>query len=298
MRFAVSGMRRACAAVAALWFALFVACVPAAADGPALWRVEGGPEPVWLFGTFHLLPPETEWRTPVMEAAFRNSDVLVVEVRLDDTAIADSQKVIKEKAFLKGGKKLRDYLSPEERVTFEMIGNRLGMFPAILDNYRPWYASVLLSVALYWEQGFRPEAGVDSVLEEAAAAAGKPVEQLETASQQLNFLADMPEDAQIAMLKATLQEASSLPKEIRSMLRAWASGDTGAMDTFLNDALREFPQAYDRLLVQRNRNWLPEIEKMIADGKSYFIAVGSAHLVGKDSVVALLREKGYEVAGP
>lgn len=297
MKFAVSGMRRTIAAAGALWLGLIAVSAPVSAD-PAIWQVEGGPKPVWLFGTFHLLPPETKWQTLAVNAAFERSDVLVVEARLDTQAIADTQKIIKEKAFLRGNRRLRDLLSADDRATYEMIGNRLGMFPAILDNYRPWYASVLLSVALYREQGFRPEAGVDLILQNRAKASGMPIQQLETAREQLNFLADMSRDAQLDMLRATLREAETIPEQIDAMLNAWEEGDTKTMDALFNDALREFPEAYDRLLVQRNRKWVPHVEKMVADSNGYFIAVGTAHLVGRHSVVTMLREKGYVVRGP
>ncbi|MFP4004681.1 MAG: TraB/GumN family protein [Alphaproteobacteria bacterium] len=294
MKFAIVALRRLGAA-AAVFLTLLT---PAFAEGPALWRVDGGPEPVFLFGTFHLLPPEAEWQTPEIETAFERADVLVVEVRLDSEAIAETQKVIKEKAFLERGSSLRDYLSPEDEAAYEKIGNRLGMYPAVLDNFRPWYASLLLTVALYQEQGFRPDSGAEAVLRRQARAAGMPVQQLETAREQIEFLADMPEKVQVAMLKSVLHEAETVPEQINALLNAWMSGDVELIDGLLNEGMREFPEVYDRLLVQRNRNWLPAIEKMIADNNSYFIAVGSAHLVGKDSVTAMLREQGYEVEGP
>lgn len=298
MKSAASGMRRTLTVIIVFWFGVVAACAPVQAADPAIWRVEGGPEPVWLFGTFHLLPPVTDWKRPRIVSAFESADVLVVEVHLDGAANAAAQKLIAEKAILKGDRKLRDYLGPKDRAALEKIGNRLGLFPAILDNYRPWYASILLAVAIYYEQGYRPDAGVDTVLQKRAEATGKTVEQLETVEEQLNFLADMPEKVQVAMLQATLREAEMIPKMMDEMLRAWETGDTRAMDKMLNAALREQKVAYDTLLVQRNRNWVPRIEEMIRDDKSYFIAVGAAHLVGKDSVVAMLRAKGYRVTGP
>ena len=54
----------------------------------------------------------------------------------------------------------------------------------------------------------------------------------------------------------------------------------------------------DRLLNNRHAKWLPQIETMIADGRSHVIVVGAAHLVGKDSVIAMLRAKGIKVEGP
>jgi len=49
------------------------------------------------------------------------------------------------------------------------------------------------------------------------------------------------------------------------------------------------------LLIERNRNWIPEIEKALAKEHDVMFLVGAAHLVGKESVVDLLRRKGLEV---
>ena len=49
------------------------------------------------------------------------------------------------------------------------------------------------------------------------------------------------------------------------------------------------------LLIERNRNWIPEIEKALATERDVMFLVGAAHLVGEESVVALLRRKGLEV---
>jgi uncharacterized protein YbaP (TraB family) len=48
------------------------------------------------------------------------------------------------------------------------------------------------------------------------------------------------------------------------------------------------------LLDDRNKDWIPKIEKAIGE-KSSFIAVGGGHLGGKNGVVNLLRAKGYKV---
>jgi uncharacterized protein YbaP (TraB family) len=37
---------------------------------------------------------------------------------------------------------------------------------------------------------------------------------------------------------------------------------------------------------------------MLASEKTHFVTVGVGHLVGRDSLVALLRAKGYKVTGP
>ena len=53
--------------------------------------------------------------------------------------------------------------------------------------------------------------------------------------------------------------------------------------------------ALDVLLVQRNRNWLPAIERMLADNQENLIVVGAGHLAGEDDLLDLLVDAGYSV---
>ncbi|PKN83929.1 MAG: hypothetical protein CVU51_11455 [Deltaproteobacteria bacterium HGW-Deltaproteobacteria-1] len=49
------------------------------------------------------------------------------------------------------------------------------------------------------------------------------------------------------------------------------------------------------MIVDRNRKWAKKIENLIHGDRSVMVIVGVAHLVGKDSVVDLLRKSGYQV---
>jgi uncharacterized protein YbaP (TraB family) len=48
-------------------------------------------------------------------------------------------------------------------------------------------------------------------------------------------------------------------------------------------------------LGRRNIDWVNKIEEMMSEDKNILVIVGAGHLVGPDSVVALLKEKGYRV---
>jgi hypothetical protein len=52
---------------------------------------------------------------------------------------------------------------------------------------------------------------------------------------------------------------------------------------------------YQRLLVDRNRNWLPTLEALFSRRGRAFIVVGAAHLVGPDGLLQMLKAKGYAV---
>ena len=49
-----------------------------------------------------------------------------------------------------------------------------------------------------------------------------------------------------------------------------------------------------QMIVARNRNWLPKIQAEAAKKPTLF-AVGTAHLIGNQGLIMLLRESGYQV---
>ena len=61
------------------------------------------------------------------------------------------------------------------------------------------------------------------------------------------------------------------------------------------DDVKSDPVIYDRLLVARNRAWMPKIEALFSRPRHAFVVVGAAHLVGPDGLVAMLKAKGYQV---
>jgi uncharacterized protein len=78
-------------------------------------------------------------------------------------------------------------------------------------------------------------------------------------------------------------------------VRAWQTGDAAGIDKFLNEATSEAPAIMQRMVTDRNRNWLPKIEGLLRGGKNAMVIVGAAHLVGKEGVVELLRQQGLKV---
>ena len=59
--------------------------------------------------------------------------------------------------------------------------------------------------------------------------------------------------------------------------------------------LLEYSDIYQQLQVDRNHNWMPHIESLLQTPEVEFVLVGALHLAGKDGLLHLLREKGYQV---
>jgi uncharacterized protein YbaP (TraB family) len=65
----------------------------------------------------------------------------------------------------------------------------------------------------------------------------------------------------------------------------------------LLQGLAEFPALYQSLVVERNRNWAEQLSAMATGSNhSALVVVGTLHLVGDDSLVALLRKRGFTVS--
>jgi uncharacterized protein YbaP (TraB family) len=59
--------------------------------------------------------------------------------------------------------------------------------------------------------------------------------------------------------------------------------------------MRAYPELQEKIVDERNRRWLPQIEKFLQRGEETLVVVGAAHLVGKNGVIELLRRRGYRL---
>ena len=105
----------------------------------------------------------------------------------------------------------------------------------------------------------------------------------------------MTPDEQDRLLAQTLKELDTQKASVTKLADAWKSGDAPAIEAIVLADLRSEPRMYQRLLVERNRNWLPAIEALFARPGRAFVVVGAAHLVGPDGLLAMLRAKAYRV---
>jgi uncharacterized protein YbaP (TraB family) len=63
----------------------------------------------------------------------------------------------------------------------------------------------------------------------------------------------------------------------------------------MRESFRDFPFMAERLLDNRNRNWIPKIEQFLRSGQTYFVVVGAAHFGGPNGLLALLRKRDYQI---
>jgi uncharacterized protein YbaP (TraB family) len=278
----------------------FVACFllfasAAAWAKPALWVVKDADTTIYLFGTVHLLPTDTDWRYPALDQALAASDSLTIELTDDDPV---RMQALVLQYGLDPAHPLSDKLSATENATLAKAAQTVGVPGGVntLQMMRPWLAGLTLAVAPLLKAGMDPAHGVDKLLKAQMLAAGKPVDGLETAEQQIRFLADLPADVELEFLRSTLRDVDKSRAELTTLIDAWKNGDVATIARIEDEDLAQHaPELYQRLLVQRNQAWATKITAMLQKPGTFFIAVGAAHLAGPDSVQVQLETRGTSV---
>jgi uncharacterized protein YbaP (TraB family) len=262
---------------------------------PPLWRIADEDSEIWLFGTVHVLPADLAWRSQRLDAAFASADELVTEADVSGDLAALAARY----GALPHGEMLADRLAPSVRAQLMRVGASLNLPPAEIETMRPWLAALRLSFLFAASQGQQSTAGIEAVLLPLARARGMRLSYLETPQQQIRTLADLSEADQIRFLESTLTDIEAGVAILETTQRAWAEGDTAALERLLDAQMRSAgPGAYEALITRRNRAWAQTIEQKLEGAGRTFYAVGAAHLLGGDSVVTLLRRNGVRVEGP
>jgi uncharacterized protein YbaP (TraB family) len=277
---------------------LAVAATVAAQSRPAprgfIWTVERDGRTSWLVGSLHVLTADSYPLPATMEQAFGRARTLMEETDVNDVSSPEIMGVVATRGLLTNGDTLESLLP---RDTYAKLSQRMastGLPIEMVKMMRPWMVELTLSAFELQKAGFNPELGVDVHYRRQAAANGMALNMLETAAEQIDYLAGLPLDVQVEQLRKTIEDGDTELKEVRQIASAWRAGDAAAIEQLLLKGMKESPAFYQSLLVDRNRRWIPRIESCMSTG-SCFVVVGAAHMVGSDGLIAMLRAKGYRI---
>ncbi|MGH7054072.1 MAG: TraB/GumN family protein [Stellaceae bacterium] len=300
--------RRLLLAATGLALALAVLCLgPAAPAQPAtapvrhplfLWQATGGKGTVFLLGSIHAAKADFYPLPPPIEEDFAESSVLVEEIDLSRQDPAHLRRLMLERGLYPAGDSLDHHISAETQRALRKYLKQTGQPAATFSRMKPWLAALMVGLSAVDVDGISSRYGIDVHFASEAEAAHKEMGALESARFQLDLFANLPASLQEAMLLSSLNDAQKGKREVEALLAAWRKGDGRAIEGFITRDERKSPRlkpVYDELLPARNRRMVAKITTYLATPKTYFVVVGTAHLIGKDGIVALLRTKGYKV---
>lgn len=264
---------------------------PAPPPAPALWEIADprGQPAGWLFGTVHVLPEGIAWRSPPIDQALTRARVLVVEVgNIEDTAAI--AKTFRAMASDESPRPLAARLDSDLRQELDVLLERQPGLAPRLDGLETW------AVALTVARLAAPTRATESV--DADLVRGfrpRPVRELEGARAQLEVFDALPEREQRDLLAAVIADGKRGDTYANQTIEGWRSGDLAALERETRRGMLADPELREALLVRRNRNWAEAVALMLERGERPFVAVGAAHLLGADGLVALLQLRGYSL---
>jgi uncharacterized protein YbaP (TraB family) len=261
----------------------------------SIWQVSNGKNTVYLGGTFHMLKPSDYPLPKEFEEVYKKVNWLVFETDMEQLESPEFQQKFIKAMSLPSGQILADKLSPQAYSGLIHYAAKNNLDTGRLQHFKPQMIGLIISLEELKKFGLTAQ-GVDDFMGDKAKLDGKMVTKLESIDEQINYITTMGEGNESDLILQTLEDINDLSEDLTIMGNAWRAGDTeNLFITGIKPMMEDYPKVYRSLLVERNNNWLPKIERLIQQPEEKFILVGALHLIGQDGLLQQLKNRGYQV---
>ena len=254
-----------------------------------LYKIEGNnlQKPSYIYGTIHIMPKKDFVSSDSIKSAFKSCKELAMEVDLNMDLKTQIEMV--KLSMLPDGKTIADITTKEnsERIRnfcLDSINWKESKYNKI-SRFQPFFISSLITQELIGKSK-----SYEIEFKKLAKKNKMSMSGLETIQFQMNLLSEVSNEEQIKMLLLGLTKDNS---EFNKLLDTYLKKDINLLGTLMHNADLS-PEFYSNFIVKRNQKWIPIISELIQTNPT-FIAVGAAHLPGKDGVLNLLKEAGYTI---
>ena len=260
-----------------------------------LWEIKTPTNKVFLLGSLHLFKSDAYPLAPVIDMAYRNSSKVVFETDIGAMEEPAVQARMLRMAMYPEGQNLLQHIPSDMQKALKKKLTGHGLPLEQMVRFKPWFLAITLTTLELQRLGFSPLSGIDVHYYGRARLDEKELDYFESIDYQLDLLGNMSADDQISFLGQTLKDLELAADMADDLMRYWQNGQAEELHALLFKSFEEYPEIENRLLLQRNKDWVKKIETMLGGPENAMIVVGAGHLVGPDSVIDLLRKKGYKV---
>lgn len=262
-----------------------------------LWRIEAphAKAPSYLYGTVHTRDDRAFHRMEELQGIMDH--VQLVAGELDTREVQRNAMAVMARVMLPDGGQLKDLYKPKEWQRLEpVLKDRLGVMAMMVQRMKPFYVMGLLQERMMSEGGTESAHGqvLDEHILSLAAERGRDVAGLETSLEQFAAIEVVPIKEQARML-LKLADGTSGAGDMGAMLDAYAREDLDMLMSAMNEKNGMTKALGKSLLTDRNLRMAHRMDSIMRNGTTALYAVGAAHLPQGDGIVALLRNKGYQV---
>ncbi len=256
------------------------------AESSLLWKISGNnlTEESYIFGTIHMICKDDFVLKEKVVKAFEASKQMCFELDLSNPSelMMMDELLYKEVAIS----------SQLDAISASKLDQILRLdYQTSLKAVDHWPSINIISLMLIKAAECSNLEYYDLVLMEMGLREKKKMFGLESISEQFELVESLYSAKEVL---AQLEALEVNKQEFKKLVQLYLAED---IDRLLESSKsQEFSDAVfmKRFLTDRNYQWSLKIPKLIAS-QSTFIAVGAAHLAGKQGVLQLLRDQGYSV---
>ena len=194
----------------------------------SLWRVSKGAHSLFIGGTIHVLR-KTDFPLPAaFDDAFNQSSKLVFETDIAATEDPAFGQQMMQRLMYSDGQTLQAGLSPKTYQQLERFCTERGVPVLMFQQMRP-PAAVLTLMMLELQRLGISNAGEDRHYFQRAQAEHKKIGELETAAEQLDFVANIGKGREDDFVRYSLKDMQELELIMAELTEAWREGDQKKM---------------------------------------------------------------------
>lgn len=260
-----------------------------------LWTVPSQSNKIYLLGSLHVLKQDTYPLAAEIERAYADSRKIIFETDIAAMIEPGMQARLLELGIYPAEQNLFQHLDGTTRKLLAKKISEIGLPLEQFTRFKPWFVALTLTTLELQRLGYNPAFGVDVYFFNRAKTDGKEIGFLEPAEFQIKLLGNMAAEDQNNFLSQTLKDLEMVNQLAGDLVKSWKTGDSDRLNDLLSKSFKDYPDLHDRLLIQRNKKWIKEIEGALRKNENALFVVGAGHLVGPESVVDLLQKKGYSV---
>ena len=275
----------------------FLLSLPAAAQ-TFLWEVSSIGNRAYLYGTVHAGKSDWYPLPQVVEDAYADSKVLVVEADITDTrAMAKSASAMTYAA----PDSLKAHVAAADYERFRKLLGRFALPEDQISQLKPFMAVSVMVFSEWARSGYLPQYGVDAYLIKKAKSELKPIVEIEGVDAQIKLMDSLTDIENRQVFEGTLNalESGLTSEQITGMVDAWKGGKADLMLEVArryNDRVPGALEFEEKFVWSRHDEMAKKIEGYLNDTRDrHFVAVGALHLAGPRGLVEMLRKRGYLV---
>lgn len=259
-----------------------------------IYKIQGEKNTVYLLGSIHVLAEEYYPLTRAFSYAYYDSQKVIFEIDPEILFSTSIPQKFEPLLKLPKGQTLKTVLSPKTYGLLKQKVTSMGVPWNNIHHYKPWVMYLMLGVPFDSSIEFRSDLGIENHFFRMAKDAEKETGGLESIQDQLNVFDKLSfkEQDHLLLDLLSIKNNKDHQKAFLKLVKDWHQGNLDGLEEMV-ETHKKYPKFYKAILVDRNRNWIPQIEAFLKEEKNILVVVGAAHLAGEDGLITLLNEKGY-----